>query len=183
MPVFTPRRCWSGDRAVLIRGPSGAGESRLAFDLILAGRTGQVPPAFWSATTVFIWRPAAGVMVRPAPELAGLIEVRGSRHSPLRLSPQAVVGLVVDLDAAMPSGCRQRKRSRSSHISVLKYLESLWHRVFGTYHGRCGADHDREVMFRYRLTDDCLKGIGNHICLTTRDRIDPRRLPNSTVLF
>ena len=34
-----------GDRAVLIRGPSGSGKSRLAFDLILAGRAGQVPPA------------------------------------------------------------------------------------------------------------------------------------------
>ena len=34
-----------GDRAVLIRGPSGAGKSRLAFDLILAGRSGQIPPA------------------------------------------------------------------------------------------------------------------------------------------
>ena len=34
-----------GDRAVLIRGPSGAGKSRLAFDLILAGRSGQLPPA------------------------------------------------------------------------------------------------------------------------------------------
>ena len=34
-----------GDRAVLIRGPSGSGKSRLAFDLILAGRSGQIPPA------------------------------------------------------------------------------------------------------------------------------------------
>ena len=34
-----------GHHAVLIRGPSGAGKSRLAFDLILAGRTGQLPPA------------------------------------------------------------------------------------------------------------------------------------------
>ena len=31
-----------GDRAVLIRGPSGSGKSRLAFDLILAGRAGQI---------------------------------------------------------------------------------------------------------------------------------------------
>ena len=30
-----------GDLAVLIRGPSGAGKSRLAFDLIMAGRSGQ----------------------------------------------------------------------------------------------------------------------------------------------
>ena len=34
-----------GDRAVLIRGPSGSGKSRLAFDLILAGRAGQIPAA------------------------------------------------------------------------------------------------------------------------------------------
>jgi len=34
-----------GHRAVLIRGPSGSGKSRLAFDLILAGRSGQLPPA------------------------------------------------------------------------------------------------------------------------------------------
>ncbi|HAP47058.1 MAG TPA: serine kinase, partial [Afipia sp.] len=33
----------AGDRAVLIRGPSGSGKSRLAFDLILAGRAGQLP--------------------------------------------------------------------------------------------------------------------------------------------
>jgi excinuclease UvrABC ATPase subunit len=39
-----------GSRAVLIRGPSGAGKSRLAFDLILAGRSGQLPP-----TTVSGW--------------------------------------------------------------------------------------------------------------------------------
>ena len=33
-----------GNRAVLIRGPSGSGKSRLAFDLILAGRAGQIAP-------------------------------------------------------------------------------------------------------------------------------------------
>ena len=34
-----------GDRAVLIRGPSGSGKSRLAFDLLMAGRAGQIAPA------------------------------------------------------------------------------------------------------------------------------------------
>ena len=43
-----------GDRAVLIRGPSGSGKSRLAFDLILAGRSGRFRPPFWSAMTVSI---------------------------------------------------------------------------------------------------------------------------------
>ncbi|NEV77115.1 serine kinase, partial [Rhodopseudomonas sp. BR0C11] len=33
-----------GDLAVVIRGPSGSGKSRLAWALILAGRAGRVPP-------------------------------------------------------------------------------------------------------------------------------------------
>ena len=50
-----------GDRAVLIRGPSGSGKSRLAFDLILAGRSGQIPPPFWSGMTVSISTQAAEI--------------------------------------------------------------------------------------------------------------------------
>ncbi|MGY3362652.1 serine kinase of HPr protein (carbohydrate metabolism regulator) [Bradyrhizobium sp. GM0.4] len=34
-----------GDLAVLIRGPSGSGKSRLAFDLIMAGRSGVLETA------------------------------------------------------------------------------------------------------------------------------------------
>jgi len=34
-----------GERAVLIRGPSGSGKSRLALELILAARTGVIAPA------------------------------------------------------------------------------------------------------------------------------------------
>src|SRR3977135_2980882 len=67
-----------GDRAVLIRGPSGSGKSRLAFDLILAGRTGQIPPAILvGEDRVHLDTSAENLMVRPAPELAGLIEIRG----------------------------------------------------------------------------------------------------------
>ena len=67
-----------GNRAVLIRGPSGAGKSRLAFDLILAGRSGQLPPAVLVGDDrVYLDTLAGELWVRPAPELAGLIEVRG----------------------------------------------------------------------------------------------------------
>ena len=67
-----------GDRAVLIRGPSGAGKSRLAFDLILAGRAGQIPPAVLVGDDRVHLDTAGGtIVVRPAPELAGLIEIRG----------------------------------------------------------------------------------------------------------
>jgi serine kinase of HPr protein (carbohydrate metabolism regulator) len=66
-----------GDRAVLIRGPSGAGKSRLALELILAGRSGQLPPAVLVGDDrVLLTNRGGEVIVRPAPELAGLIEVR-----------------------------------------------------------------------------------------------------------
>src|ERR1700736_5282813 len=67
-----------GDRAVLIRGPSGSGKSRLAFDLILAGRTGLLPPAVLVGDDrVHLDTSAGKLLVRPVPELAGLIEIRG----------------------------------------------------------------------------------------------------------
>ena len=49
-----------GDRAVLIRGPSGSGKSRLAFDLIMAAVPGRSHRPFWSATTVSIWTTDGG---------------------------------------------------------------------------------------------------------------------------
>ena len=89
-----------GDRAVLIRGPSGAGKSRLAFDLILAGRAGQLPPAVLVGDDrVHLDTVAGQLWVRPAPELAGLIEIRGLGIRRCDFASEAVVGLVVDLAA------------------------------------------------------------------------------------
>ena len=90
-----------GDRAVLIRGPSGAGKSRLAFDLILAGRAGQVPPAILVGDDrVHLDTVAEQLWVRPARELAGLIEVRGLGIRNCDFAKEAVVGLIVDLAAS-----------------------------------------------------------------------------------
>ncbi|MDO9061034.1 MAG: HPr kinase/phosphatase C-terminal domain-containing protein, partial [Bradyrhizobium sp.] len=89
-----------GDRAVLIRGPSGAGKSRLAFDLILAGRAGQIPAAVLIGDDrVHLEQSGGQVVVRPARELAGLIEVYGLGIFSCDYAPQAIVGLVVDLAA------------------------------------------------------------------------------------
>jgi len=89
-----------GRQAVLIRGPSGAGKSRLAFDLILAGRAGQVPAAILVGDDrVHLDTVAGQLWVRPAPELAGLIEVRGLGIRRCEFAGEAVVGLVVDLAA------------------------------------------------------------------------------------
>jgi serine kinase of HPr protein (carbohydrate metabolism regulator) len=89
-----------GERAVLIRGPSGSGKSRLAFELILAGRTGQIPAAVLVGDDrVHLDTSGGNLMVRPARELAGLIEIRGLGIRRIEHVGEAAVGLVVDLGA------------------------------------------------------------------------------------
>jgi serine kinase of HPr protein (carbohydrate metabolism regulator) len=89
-----------GDRAVLIRGASGAGKSRLAFDLMLAGRAGQIAPAVLVGDDrVHLETSQGQLVVRPARELAGLIEIRGLGIRRCAYAGEAVVGLVVDLFA------------------------------------------------------------------------------------
>jgi len=90
-----------GARAVLIRGPSEAGKSRLAFELIEAARVGLVRFArLVGDDRVHVEAAGGRLLVRPAPALAGLIEVRGVGILRLPYEPCAVVGLVVDLAAA-----------------------------------------------------------------------------------
>jgi serine kinase of HPr protein (carbohydrate metabolism regulator) len=90
-----------GGEAVLIRGPSGAGKSRLAFELILAGRAGQIAPAeLIGDDRVHLAAEDGRLMVRPAAELAGLIEIRGLGIRRCDYAREAPVGLVVDLAAA-----------------------------------------------------------------------------------
>jgi HPr kinase/phosphorylase len=90
-----------GNRAVLIRGPSGSGKSRLAFDLILAGRSGQIPESLLIGDDRVHLEEASGQLaVRTVRELAGLIEIRGLGIRRLDFAEAAIVGLVVDLSAA-----------------------------------------------------------------------------------
>ncbi|MDH6263986.1 HPr kinase/phosphorylase [Bradyrhizobium sp. BR13661] len=89
-----------GSRAVLIRGPSGAGKSRLAFDLIMAGRSGVLESAVLVGDDrVHLATVGDEIEVRPAPLLAGLIEIRGLGIRSCDFVEHATVGLVVDLDA------------------------------------------------------------------------------------
>lgn len=89
-----------GSLAVLIRGPSGAGKSRLAFDLIMAGRSGVVESAILVGDDrVHLATLGDEIVVRPAPLLAGLIEIRGLGIRCCDFVEHATVGLVVDLDA------------------------------------------------------------------------------------
>jgi HPr kinase/phosphorylase len=152
-----------GNRAVLIRGPSGAGKSRLAFDLILAGRTGQIPPAVLVGDDrVHLEASEGQVVVRPAPALAGLIEIRGLGIRRCAFAGQAIVGLVVDLAA--------------TDAERLPAPESLLTRIYGISIPRIpiGPGYAPLPLVLAALIttasspsrqppDDCLKGIGNHM--------------------
>lgn len=88
----------AGARAVLICGPSGAGKSQLALGLIQAAPTGSLRCARLIGDDRVHLQAAGGrLLVRPAPALAGLIEVRGIGIIRLPYEACAVVGLVVDL--------------------------------------------------------------------------------------
>jgi HPr kinase/phosphorylase len=85
---------------VLIRGPSGSGKSRLAFDLIMAGRAGVVERAVLVGDDrVHLATVGNEIEVRPAHVLAGLIEIRGLGIRGCDFVEHATVGLVVDLAA------------------------------------------------------------------------------------
>jgi len=90
-----------GARAVLIRGPSGSGKSRLALQLMRAADAGILRFArLVGDDRVHLSAANGRLVVSPAPALAGLIEVRGLGIRQLSHEPSAVVGLVVDLAAA-----------------------------------------------------------------------------------
>jgi HPr kinase/phosphorylase len=148
-----------GDRAVLIRGPSGSGKSRLAFDLILAGRAGQIPPAVLIGDDRVHLEAAQGrLVVRPARELAGLIEIRGLGIRRCDFAAQAEVGLVVDLSAA--------------DAERLPAPDALVATISGVIIPRIPVDSAFQPLpmvlaaLSTRPSDDCSKGIGNHISLT-----------------
>jgi HPr kinase/phosphorylase len=90
-----------GARAVLIRGPSGSGKSRLALALVETARAGGLPFARLVADDRVHLSPAAGrLLVRPAAALAGLIELRGVGIVRMAYEPCAVIGIVADLGAS-----------------------------------------------------------------------------------
>ena len=155
-----------GNRAVLIRGPSGAGKSRLAFDLILAGRTGQIPPSLLVGDDrVHLEASGGQLVVRPSRELTGLIEIRGLGIRRCDFAAQAIVGLVVALSA--PAAER------------LPPPETLLTRIYGVQLPRIpvGSGYAALPLVVAALTmtagsssvspsADCSKGIGNHISPT-----------------
>lgn len=89
-----------GAHAVLIRGPSGSGKSHLAWQLANAAPV-QIPFArLVGDDRVFVEAHYGRLIVCPAPELVGLVEIRGLGIRRLTHEPRAVVGLIVDLAAS-----------------------------------------------------------------------------------
>jgi HPr kinase/phosphorylase len=148
-----------GNRAVLIRGPSGSGKSRLAFDLILAGRAGQIPAAtLVGDDRVYLEIAQDRVLVRPARELTGLIEIRGLGIRRCDFVEQAIVALVVDLSA--------------TDAERMPAPDALVARINGVILPRIPVGPGFQPLplvlaaLSTRPSDDCPKGIGNHISPT-----------------
>jgi serine kinase of HPr protein (carbohydrate metabolism regulator) len=90
-----------GPRAILIRGPAGAGKSRLLLALIEAADMRLIPYARLVADDRVMLEACHGrLLARPPAALAGLVEVRGLGIRRLPYEPVAVVGRVIDLAAA-----------------------------------------------------------------------------------
>jgi serine kinase of HPr protein (carbohydrate metabolism regulator) len=155
-----------GNRAVLIRGPSGSGKSRLAFDLILAGSAGQIAKAVLVGDDrVFLEENNGQLIVRPSRELAGLIEIRGLGIRRCDFAEQAIVGLVVDLCAAdaerMPPA-----EAMLTRISGVKIPRIPMGAGFSALPVVVAALTMTANSSSAQPSDDCSKGIGNHISPT-----------------
>ena len=152
-----------GDRAVLIRGPSGAGKSRLALDLILAGRAGQLPQAILVGDDrVHLDTVAGQLLVRPAPELAGLIEVRGLGIRHCDFVAEAVVALVADL-AAPDAERLPPPEALSIHLNGVFLPRIPIGNGYAPLPLIAAALITTASSGAVQPSDDCLKGFGNHI--------------------
>jgi serine kinase of HPr protein (carbohydrate metabolism regulator) len=155
-----------GNRAVLIRGPSGAGKSRLALDLILAGRAGQIATAVLVGDDrVHLAASEGRLMVRPARELAGLIEIRGLGIRRCDFVAEAVVGLVVDL-AAADAERLPPPEALQTQISGIKIPRIPVGIGFAAFPLVAAALTMTASSSSSQPSADCSKGIGNHISPT-----------------
>lgn len=89
-----------GERAVIIRGPSGSGKSKLALALLDAAKTGLLRYAKLIADDRIRISAAHGRLVVSTPEtISGMIEVHGLGIRAADCEPMALAGWIVDLSA------------------------------------------------------------------------------------
>jgi serine kinase of HPr protein (carbohydrate metabolism regulator) len=155
-----------GERAVLIRGPSGAGKSRLAFDLILAGRSGQIPATrLVGDDRLYLEVRRNELAVRPARSLEGLIEIRGLGIRKCDYAAEALVGLVVDLNAADAERLPAAEALRTS-ISGIELARMPVGVGFSPLPMVVAALTTIPGCERPLSSTNCPKGFGNHISPT-----------------
>ena len=152
-----------GNRAVLIRGASGAGKSRLAFELMLAGRAGQIPHCLLVGDDRVVLQTSNGqLVVRPVRHLAGLIEIRGLGIRRCEFAEEAVVGLVVDLSAAdaerLPAP--ETLLARISGVQIPRIPVATGYAALPLV---VAALTMTESSGSAQPSTDCSKGFGNHI--------------------
>jgi HPr kinase/phosphorylase len=155
-----------GEQAVLIRGPSGAGKSRLALELILAGRSRQIPPAILVGDDrVRLDTRGKEVWVRPVEQLAGLIEIRGLGIRACDFADEARVGFVVDLMAEDAERLPSAEAMRTSIQGILLPRIPVG-AAFAPFLLVAAALITAETSYSGNLSANCVKGIGNHISRT-----------------
>jgi len=155
-----------GSHGVLIRGPSGAGKSRLAFDLILAGRSGQLPPAVLVADDrVRLDTDGKELWARAIPGLAGLIEIFGLGIRRCDYVDAAPIGLVVDLAAPDAERLPPPEAQQISLFGVLlpRIPVAAGHNAFPLVVAALTTTASSSSV---NHSDHCEKGIGNHISPT-----------------
>ena len=91
-----------GARAVLLRGASGAGKSRLALELLAEARRLGVHAALIGDDRLVLEAASGRLVARAVAPLAGRIEARGLGILAISHEPAGVVGLVVDLVRECP---------------------------------------------------------------------------------
>jgi HPr kinase/phosphorylase len=152
-----------GDQAVLIRGPSGAGKSRLAFELILAGRSGQLPSSVLVGDDrVHLDTRGGEVWVRPVQQLAGLIEIRGLGIRGCDFVAEARVGFIVDL---MAEDAERLPPPASCHATIhgIDIPRIAVGPSYTPFLLVAAAFTTTETSCSSNLSANCVKGIGNHI--------------------
>ena len=84
-----------GYRGILIRGPSGSGKSRLALSLLRVAPFARLV----GDDRILLEAVHGRLLMRPAPALQGLVEIRGLGIRSVLSEPVAVAYLAVDLAA------------------------------------------------------------------------------------
>ena len=99
-----------GARAVLLRGASGSGKSRLALELLAEARRLGRHGALVGDDRLVLEAASGRLVARAVTEIDGLIEARGLGIVRLPHETAAVVGLVVDLVRECPERLPDREK-------------------------------------------------------------------------